>query len=439
MADHSDEKAPGWLERQVWRVLKKPGEPGEATAEQAAAHDILNMLEVLGLVMLEVGQATNEVEESLRAIAKAYQLTDARTIVLPTVIVLQSEQAGGEVRIQSARVAGGRLDQAGAIELLTARALRAEVSTQDAVAEARRIRSAKPRFGAWMTLVGHIVLTVGFGMVINPTAQAIPIYVGLGAGVGGLVLLSRKLPGLTATVPVVAAFGVTLITTLVLVHVVGGEPLKIIAPPLVSFLPGTTLTIAAIELTNNQVVAGASRIVYGVAQLLLLVFGVFAASTVAGTIRAGTVQPTLGPWAGILGVALVAIGFMLFMSAPKGALPWIFLSLAVCYGAQALGVLALGPALSGFVGAVVVAPFARIASSFRTSPPAAVMSLASFWLLVPGALGFIGLSGVLQGGAGGVTALTTAGISVLAIALGAIVGVSLSRDGGRLLRLARRK
>ena len=112
MADHGEEKHHGWLERQVWRVLKKPGEQGAGTAEQAEAHDILNMLEVLGLVMLEVGQATNEVEESLRAIAKAYQLTDARTIVLPTVIVLQSEQAGGEVRIQSARVAGGRRHRA---------------------------------------------------------------------------------------------------------------------------------------------------------------------------------------------------------------------------------------------------------------------------------------------------------------------------------------
>jgi len=439
MADHGEGKASGWLERQVSRVLKKQGDVIETTAEQAAAHDVLNMLEVLGVVMLEVGQATNDVEESLRAIAKAYKLTDARTIVLPTVIVLQSEQAGGEVRIQSARVAGGRLDQAGAIEVLTAKALRAEVTPAEAIAEARRIRSARPRFGPWLTLVGHIVLTVGFGMVINPTAQAIPIYIGLGAGVGGLVLLSRKIPGLSATIPVVAAFAVTLVTTLVLVHVVGGEPLKIIAPPLVSFLPGTTLTIAAIELTSNQVVAGASRVVYGVAQLLLLVFGVYAASTVAGTIHARAVQPTLGPWAGIVGVALVAVGFTLFMSAPKGALPWIFLSLVACYGAQALGVLALGPALSGFFGAVVVAPFARVASRFRTSPPAAVMSLASFWLLVPGALGFIGLTGVLQGGTGGVTALTTAGISVLAIALGAIVGVSLSRDGGRLLRLARRK
>ena len=126
------------------------------------------------------------------------------------------------------------------------------------------------------------------------------------------------------------------------------------------------------------------------------------------------------------------------MSAPRGALAWIVLSLAVTYGAQALGAVAFGAGLSGFVGAVVVAPFTRFASHFRTSPPASVMSLACLWLLVPGALGFIGLSGVAEGGVAGIQTLATAGISVLSIALGAIVGISLSRDAGRLARSARR-
>ena len=90
------------------------------------------------------------------------------------------------------------------------------------------------------------------------------------------------------------------------------------------------------------------------------------------------------------------MGFTPFMSAPKGALVWIFLSLAVTYAAQALGAVVLGAGLSGFIGAVVVAPFTRLASHFRTSLPASVMSLAP----------------------------------------GAIVGISLSRDAGRFARLA---
>ena len=430
--------ANGWFERQVGRLLKQSALGDTISPEETDARSILSMLEGLGLAMIETGQATNDVEETLRLVAKVYQLGDVRTVVLPTYVMLQSTTAGGEVRIESARQGGGRLDQTGAVETLIGRALRREITPMAAVAEVARIRTAKPRFGPALSLLGHVILTVGFGMVINPTLQAIWVYAVLGAGVGVLVLLARRFTGLSSTVPVIAAFGVTLATTLLLVHVVGDEPLRIIAPPLVSFLPGLTLTIAAIELTNNQVIAGASRLVFGAAQLLLLTFGVFAATTLVGHLPTAAPQPLLGPWAGLVGVALVAVGFTLFMSAPRGALVWIFLSLALTYGAQALGAFSLGAGLSGFVGAVVVAPFTRFASHFRTSPPASVMSLACFWLLVPGALGFIGLSGVAQGGAAGLHTLATAGISVLSIALGAIVGISLSRDAGRLARLARR-
>jgi len=430
--------ANGWFERQVGRLLKQSALGDTISPEETDARSILSMLEGLGLAMIETGQATNDVEETLRLVAKVYQLGDVRTVVLPTYVMLQSTTAGGEVRIESARQGGGRLDQTGAVETLIGRALRREITPMAAVAEVARIRTAKPRFGPALSLLGHVILTVGFGMVINPTLQAIWVYAVLGAGVGVLVLLARRFTGLSSTVPVIAAFGVTLATTLLLVHVVGDEPLRIIAPPLVSFLPGLTLTIAAIELTNNQVIAGASRLVFGAAQLLLLTFGVFAATTLVGHLPTAAPQPLLGQWAGLVGVALVAVGFTLFMSAPRGAMVWIFLSLALTYGAQALGAISLGAGLSGFVGAVVVAPFTRFASHFRTSPPASVMSLACFWLLVPGALGFIGLSGVAQGGAAGLHTLATAGISVLSIALGAIVGISLSRDAGRLARLARR-
>lgn len=430
--------ANGWFERQVSRVLKQTSHGDAISPEEASARDILGMLEALGLAMIETGQATNDVEDTLRAVARAYRLTDVRTVVLPTFMVLQSEEAGGTAQIESARPTVGRLDQTGAIESLISRALRREMTPAEGIAEVRRIRNTAPRFGSWMTLLGHIILTVGFGMVINPTLQALPIYAGLGAGVGGLVLLARRFTGLATITAVVAAFAVTVLTALLFAPYVGGEPLRIIAPPLVSFLPGLTLTIAAVELTSNQVIAGASRLVFGVGQLLLLAFGVFAATVVVGGLHATERQSSLGSWAGIVGVALVAIGFMLFMSAPPRALPWLILSLAVCYGAQALGALALGAGLSGFVGAVVVAPFTQLASRFRTSPPASVMSLACFWLLVPGALGFIALSGVATDGAASLQTVTTAAISVLSIALGAIVGISLSRDAGRLARLARK-
>jgi uncharacterized membrane protein YjjP (DUF1212 family) len=424
-----------WFSRRLASILKSAAT--DARIDEVADHETLDMLSAFALAMLETGQATNDVEETLRTIAQVYGLEKFSVVVLPTFVILQAHEQTAE--FSSARPAVARLDQAGAVELLTARALRRELAPMDAVTRLSAALAARPRFGWALSLLGHVILTIGFGMVINPVALAIPAYAVLGLGVGLLILLARRFTGLAAAVPVVAAFAVTIVTTLWLSHLVGDSALRIIAPPLVSFLPGGTLTIAAIELTSNQVISGASRLVYGVAQLLLLTFGVFAASTIVGGLHAGHAQQQLGWWGGLVGVALVAVGFTLFMSAPRGAFVWLVVALAVSYGAQVLGVLVLGAALSGFFGAVVVAPFARFASRFRGAPPASVMSLACFWLLVPGALGFIGLSGIASSSADALQTLTTAGLSVLAIALGAIVGVGVSRDAGRLRRLARRR
>ena len=98
----------------------------------------------------------------------------------------------------------------------------------------------------------------------------------------------------------------------------------------------------------------------------------------------------VGSWAPWVGVALVGIGYMLFTSAPPGSLLFLWIALFASYAAQTLGAALLDPALSGFVGGLVIVPLTYALARFRRSPPAAVMLLPAFWLLLPGALGFRG-------------------------------------------------
>ncbi|GAA0997560.1 threonine/serine exporter family protein [Subtercola frigoramans] len=438
--------------------------------------------------MLASSQATNDVESTLYEIAATYKLTGIRIAVLPTMVILQLDAIAGpgespvtgsisletgaqrivlghtDSRHQRGPGSGAgvprpgaprpgepgiaragrtdldtvstvsiRLDQAAAIERLVNDARRGTLNPDDALDRLAAIRAAPPRFGPWMTVLGHTVLCLGFGLTLNPTVAALPAYVLLGALVGVLLLLGRRLPTVASAMPVFAAFIVTVVTSLFLANAVGDDPLKLIAPALVSFLPGLTLTVASIELTSNQIIAGASRIVYGVAQLLLLAFGVIAGLTVTGNVTVTTTGQTLGWWAPLVGVAFVAVGFLLFLSAPPRALLWIVVALFASYGAQALGAIVIGPELAGFVGALVVVPLSRFFAQFRTAPPATVMMLASFWLLVPGALGFIGINEAaaqtaVSGAAASVSTLVTTALSLFSIALGILVGTGLTRD-----------
>ena len=242
--------------------------------------------------------------------------------------------------------------------------------------------------------------------------------------------------------PVIAAFLVTVLSVQFVAPFVHDDPIRLVAPALVTFLPGATLTIATIELASDQIVSGASRLVWGVSQLLLLAFGVFVGLSLAGTVDQA--NPTqAGWWAPWVGVALVGVGYLLFASAPPGSLLFLWVALFASYAAQVVGAALLDPSLSGFVGGLVIVPLAHALASYRRSPPASVMLLPGFWLLLPGALGFRGVSTLVTGSApGGVADLVLTGIAIFAVALGVLVGQSVTRDAravNRTWRLRLRK
>jgi uncharacterized membrane protein YjjB (DUF3815 family) len=100
----------------------------------------------------------------------------------------------------------------------------------------------------------------------------------------------------------------------------------------------------------------------------------------------------------------------------------------VAYGAQLVGAIAIGGELSGFVGAVVVIVVVGLLRRIPAAPPSAVMLMCAYWLLVPGAIGFIGLSQVAEGTDGAANLVVETLVSLVAIALGMVVGAGMTRE-----------
>jgi uncharacterized membrane protein YjjB (DUF3815 family) len=78
-----------------------------------------------------------------------------------------------------------------------------------------------------------------------------------------------------------------------------------------------------------------------------------------------------------------------------------------------------------------------LASRIRSSPPAIVMMLASFWALVPGALSFVSLSQAATGGPASVNTLATTVAAIFSIALGTLAGFSVFHAFSRPPRSAK--
>lgn len=392
--------------------------------------DLLELLRALGVALLNSADSAATATQTLQDVAAAYDV-DLQAMVLPTGILLRSSRS--EVDLVTVPNRDLRLDQIALVNDLVALLRTGRISPTAGLERLDRILRSEPRFRPWVVLVGQMVLAVGFGLLLNPDVLGLPFYAAMGLFVGLLRLMAGRWATLSVALPVIAAFLVTVLAVKVVAPFVDDDPIRLVVPALVTFLPGATLTIATIELAGAQIVSGASRLVWGMSQLLLLAFGVFAGLSLVGyPEQSGAVQA--GAWAPWVGVALVGVGYMLFASAPPGALVFLWIALYGSYAAQTVGAVLLQPALSGLLGGLIIVPLTHLLAKLPHSPPEAVLLLPAFWLLLPGALGFRSVSSLAMGVPGGGQDLVITGISIFAVAVGVLVGMSITNDAGAIRR-----
>jgi uncharacterized membrane protein YjjP (DUF1212 family) len=409
--------------RRMWLSLRK--ETPEALTDLDAHDDaeVAVMLRELGIALLEVEQPTQLVVGRLINIGAHYTSEKIRVVALPTALVVQVGSVAYEVEVSNRSTI--QLDLAGRIDDIADLASVGAITPADAITAVTAARTMRPRFGPIVTIIGYAITSVGFGMVINPTWAALPGYLFLGLVVGAVVQLGRPFPALNPILPTLSAMFVTMLATWFVADAANDGLLRVISPPLVAMLPGMSLTIGSMELASSEIVAGATRLVYGVTQLMLLVFGVALGMHVAGRVAQQQPSPQMGYWALYAAIVVVAVGLYVYLSAPRGSLIWLMAAIGVALVGQQVGGLELPASYSGVVGAFLVVPFAMIASRIKSSPPAIVMLLASFWALVPGALSFVSMSEAATDGVGRVATLGTTVAAVFSIALGTLAGFSV--------------
>ena len=147
--------------------------------------------------------------------------------------------------------------------------------------------------------------------------------------VGAIVLGSQPFPALRAIVPTMAATAVTMLATWFVADAANDGLLRVIAPSLVALLPGLALTVGAMELADSAIIAGTARLMYGIVQLVLLVFGVSLGMTIAGRVDPQEPSPQLGPWSFYAAIVVVGIGLYIYLSGPLGSLWWLTAAVGV--------------------------------------------------------------------------------------------------------------
>jgi uncharacterized membrane protein YjjP (DUF1212 family) len=402
----------------------------DAPAAAQTPATMVTFLTGLGEAMIDSGDPVTHVQDSLRRVAHTIGVSAAGIVVLPTALIVSLP---GETTLETSVTVAGtsrlRLDQIDEVFELAEDAAVGTVGPVEGLVRLRAVRSRPEPYPPALRVVGHAVLTVGLALILGGTVLDFTVAAALGVLVGvAHVATARYTFAAQVFLPVLSSFGVALIVFLLPRT---GLDVGITGPliaPLVMFLPGALLTTSVIELATGQMVSGASRLAAGAMQLTLLALGILVAAQLVGVPAASGIGRTsnpltdLAPW---VGVAVFGVGLVVHRSARREATGWILLVLYVAYAGQVLGGFLLGGTLSAFAGALLMTPVAVYVARLRSGPSVLVSFLPAFWLLVPGALGLVGLTQILGAEhAVGLDSLLTAGATMIGIAFGVLLGLA---------------
>ena len=416
-----------------WLMRRRPAPAPEigtatVTTETVPSPVVLDSMAALGTAMIDSGYPVGMVREALEGLASANGMPTVQAIVFPTsILVSSSESDVAQTRAASAGDSSFLLHQVDMVDRIVGVARTRPGAAGWVRRQTDRVAGLPAPFSRPQRIGAYGLLSAALSVLLESSWLGVVLAGVLGLAVGTVLLLTERLASSSLALVVVAvSLGVALIVLLV-ARVVDPDVLPAMVAPLVILLPGGLLTIGVIELATGQIMSGAARVAAGAMRLLLLATGIVAASALVGipAFDAGKDSP-LGPVAPWIAVALFGLGITVYQCARPRAIGWIVVVLYVAYGAQVLGDVLFDGVLSALVGAAAMTPVAVIIARQRTGPPALVSFLPAFWLLVPGALGLIGVASVLEGDLGGASTIITTVATMMAIALGVLLGLAMT-------------
>jgi len=320
-----------------------------------------------------------------------------------------------------------RLDRTAAVAALARDAERAAIDPEDGLRRLDQIAAYRHRFGTVGVIGGHMVLTIGLALILQPTPEALGAAAIFGALIGALKLYATDLPTVGALLPVGAATLVSALAFWLAPDKTIDGSMRILIPALVTFIPGSLLTTATLDLSAGQVISGSSRLVAGTMQLIVLSFGIAVGALLAGVSLDEAItneaKNTLGDWAPWVGVIVFGCGAFVHFSGPRGSLGWLLLVVISAWLGQQVGGHLVNDNLGAFFGALVATPVATWVATRPSGPPSLATFLPAFWLLVPGAVGLIGMAEFVGSDReAGLNHFVNALITFLAIGTGVLVG-----------------
>lgn len=399
-------------------------------AAAAPGHDptrAVALIEKLGRALHTYGSPAHRLEDALTRVSRRLGL-EAQFFSTPTAL-FASLGHGAERRTALLRVEPGEasLEKLSRLDAVLAKVIRGQLSPGEAERLVDDIVDAEPRYGATLTTLSYALASgaaarfFGGGWAEIAGASLIGLLVGLLAlGVVRQPAFGRLLEPVSA---LMASFCAALF--LLLPGMGSASPHLMTLAGLIVLLPGLSLTVGLSELATRNLVSGGARLAGVALVFLTLGFGVALGGTLGAELvgAPAAAQPLpLAPWTELPALAVACFAFTVLFRAHPREIGWIFAAGAISILGGRLGSELLGPELGAMVAAVLLGLGSNLYARLLDRP-AVNTQLPGLMLLVPGSLGFRGMSALIERDT--LTGVQTA-FSVTLVAIALVTGLLIA-------------
>lgn len=352
----------------------------------------------LGRGLHRYGYPAHRLEEALVAVARRLGL-EAHLFSLPTALFASFGDERGQRSFQM-RVEPGSMNLArlAALDELAEDVAVGRLDPTEGGLRIDAIESAPPPYPAGLGLAAFALASAAAARFLGGGWAEMGAGALIGLAIGLLALLAERVTRLGLVfeplAATVAAFLAALLAAL-------GLPLSVYLATLAGLIvlvPGLTLTVALNELARRHLMSGTARLAGALGTFFFIAFGVALGDRLGGLLphaqglTRALPAPAWTEWAALL---LAPLAFSVLLRARPRESWAVLLSGAVAYlGARGGGDL-LGPEIGAFLGALLVGvcgnAYARLLG--RVS---AVVMVPGLLLLVPGSVGFLALSALVD-------------------------------------------
>ncbi len=357
--------------------------------------DAIAFVLALGRALHKYGTPAHRLEEALRVACDRLDL-ESEIFTTPTAIIMSFGDPR-ELRTRMMRVEGGELDmdKLEQVDDLADEVAAQHVTAAEGVVRLEQILAAPRVYSRAVTVVVNGLTSGTLAVFFGGSLMDVAIASLIGVMLGLLEIVTHRSTDQARVFELVGSAFCAL-TANVLSAWVDISPTLVTLAALVVLLPGMSLTVAMTELATRNLIAGTARLMAAVIVLLQLVVGVAIGSKLGDALVIVHVsEPAQLPsWVKWVALVASALGMAIIVQAQRRSFSWILAASVVGYLGTGIGTEWLDEQMGVLVGAFFVGVMGNIFARLMERP-AQVVHVPATLLLVPGSMGFRGVSALL--------------------------------------------